>query len=111
MKRVGVLIVLPLLVFALERVNLIKDHSFEKDSEVWNTYLTGTGFPNFVAQVNRHDSERAFTGKFSGSEDNRPLPDEVWDTYRKYFYYARVPSPKENRRCRQFSPKLLRHPS
>jgi hypothetical protein len=62
MRRVGILIVLPLLAFALEKVNLIKDHGFEKDSDVWNTYLAGTGFPNFVATVSNHDSEDSFTG-------------------------------------------------
>ncbi|MBD3286079.1 T9SS type A sorting domain-containing protein [candidate division WOR-3 bacterium] len=86
MRRVGILIVLPLLLIGLERVNLIKDHSFEKDSEVWHTRLGGTGFPNFVAIVKRHDSANAYSRSFSGSGDNRPKPSNTWSKYNENTY-------------------------
>ena len=61
--------------FALERVNLIKDHSFEKDSEVWHTRIYGWGFPdNMTVKVSRHDDEYSYTGGYSGSGDTREEP-------------------------------------
>ncbi|MBN2378580.1 hypothetical protein JXM67_02100, partial [candidate division WOR-3 bacterium] len=73
MKRISVLTILPLLLFALEKVNLVKDHSFEKDSEVWHTRVGG-GWPQ-IALVSRHDPESAYTGEYSGSGDTRPEPE------------------------------------
>jgi len=71
MKRMFALAFLPLALFALETVNLIKDHSFEKDSEVWQSYTgRNDGRPD-SAIANRHDAEKALKGGFSGSCDNR----------------------------------------
>ena len=72
MKKVGVLFVLPLMVFALERVNLIKDHSFEKDSEVWYTRISGSSMPYSVI-VKCPDSPKAFSGGYSASCDTRGI--------------------------------------
>ncbi|MBN2379906.1 T9SS type A sorting domain-containing protein [candidate division WOR-3 bacterium] len=85
MKQVGVLILLPFLVFSLETVNLIKDHSFEKDSDLWNYYI-GASIPtsDIPAFANRHDSEKAFDGIYSASCDTRtPLqnaPEQYTDS-------------------------------
>lgn len=43
MKRFAFLAFLPVVLFALEPVNLIKDHSFEEDSELWQVYAGGDG--------------------------------------------------------------------
>jgi len=71
MKRFVFLTSLPLVLFALETVNLIKDAGFEKDSDVWQTYTgRNDGRPD-SAIANRHDAEKALKGGFSGSCDNR----------------------------------------
>jgi len=73
MKRISVLVLIPLMLFGLERVNLIKDHSFEMDCEVWHTRLGGS-WPQ-IAEVNRYDNHNSHTGFYSGSGDTRPEPD------------------------------------
>ncbi len=80
MKRFVFLAFLPVVLFALETVNLIKDHSFEKDSEVWQTYAGGQSDLD-SAVANRHDMEKAWSGSFSGSSDNRTPPGEIWVDY------------------------------
>jgi len=79
MKRISSVFLIPLVLFALERVNLIKDASFEKDSEVWHTNITGGSFPNFAASVTRYDSEKSYSGNYSGSGDNRSRPNPIRD--------------------------------
>ncbi len=76
MKRVFVLAFLPLVLFGFETVNLLKDHSFEKDSEVWATSEGSkwAGVGEDSAIVNRHDSQSSFDGSFSASGDTRTTP-------------------------------------
>ncbi|NLI98790.1 hypothetical protein GX441_09075, partial [bacterium] len=69
MKRLIVVLFLPLMLFGLERVNLIKDAGFEKDSDVWDSYV-GRGPTHGLtpaATVSTHDSEKAYSGSFSAS--------------------------------------------
>ncbi|MBN2379409.1 T9SS type A sorting domain-containing protein [candidate division WOR-3 bacterium] len=82
MRWIGVLISLPILMFALETVNLVKDHGFEKDSEVWNTYIITTR-PDSKATVDKHDSVKASNGKFSGSGDTRTGPENPYEGERE----------------------------
>jgi len=77
MKRISTVLLLPLMLFALERVNLIKDHSFEKDSEVWHTRVVCWTYPDCDAIVSRHDLENSYTGGFSGSGDTRIKPNII----------------------------------
>jgi len=55
---VMVALLLPLVLGALETVNLIKDHSFEKDSDVWQYYALGESDLD-SAVANRHDSKKS----------------------------------------------------
>ena len=80
MRRVFVLAFLPLVLFALEPVNLIKVGGFEKDSEVWQVYAGGDGVQD-SAVANRHDPEKAYTGLCSASSDTRKLPGDYWVFY------------------------------
>ena len=80
MRRVFALVFLPVVLFALESVNLIKDHSFEKDSELWQVYAGGDGVQD-SAVANRHDPEKAYTGLCSASSDTRKLPGDYWVFY------------------------------
>lgn len=80
MRRLFAFAFLPVVLLALEPVNLIKDHSFEKDSEVWQTYAGGQSDLD-SAVANRHDMEKAWSGSFSGSSDNRTPPGEIWANY------------------------------
>jgi hypothetical protein len=74
MKNLLVLILFPLLLFGLERVNLIKNHGFEKEDSSWEVY---TGFLEYIendsAKANKHDSERSYSGIFSSSADTRSI--------------------------------------
>ncbi len=73
MRRVLVLAVLPIVLFALEKVNLIKDGGFEKNSEVWLECAGGDkGGDSAVA--NRHSSEKSFSGEYSAFSDTREMP-------------------------------------
>jgi len=76
MKRAFVLAFLPMVLFGLETVNLLKDPSFEKDSEVWVTSLGSkwAGVGEDSAIVNRHDSQSSYDGSFSASGDTRITP-------------------------------------
>ncbi len=73
MKRILVLSFLPLILLALEKVNLIKDAGFEKDSDKWNTY-TGAYGPVDSAKVTRHSSEYSSSGLFSALCDTWANP-------------------------------------
>ncbi len=81
MKRIIVfLAIVPCLAFGLEKVNLIKDHSFEDNSDAWMTYAkTRTGKDLDPTAVSRHDSAKAYKGYYSGYCDTRkpPSPYEV----------------------------------
>ena len=70
MKRLCVLVILPAMLFALEKVNLIKNSGFERDSEEWRE-VTGGDSPSDTAIANSHDDEKAFAGYYSGSCDTR----------------------------------------
>ncbi len=76
MEKLGILIFLPVFLWALETVNLLKDHSFEKDSEVWVTSAGSkwAGIGEDSAIVNRHDSQSSYDGSFSASGDTRITP-------------------------------------
>ncbi len=78
MKRILVFSFLPLIVLALEKVNLIKDAGFEKNSGVWDSYVgrTVTGRPP-AATASSHDSEKANTGSYSASCDTRNAPQNL----------------------------------
>jgi hypothetical protein len=68
-NRIFVLSFLPLMLFALEKVNLMKDGGFEKNNEIWNAY--GGGLPLDTAIADRHDSVKYFSGSYSGSCETR----------------------------------------
>ncbi len=75
MKRILVLTVLPVMLFALERVNLIKDAGFERNSELWKIHAkTASGKDIDSNAVEKHDSTRIYTGGYSGSCDTRKPP-------------------------------------
>jgi hypothetical protein len=75
MKRVFVLAILPLVLFGLETVNLIKDAGFEKDSGIWQIQYEADGeFDSTV--VNPHDSEKGYENQHSGSIDTRNQPED-----------------------------------
>jgi hypothetical protein len=80
MKRLALILLLPAVLLALEPVNLIKDHSFEKDSELWQVYAGGDGNQD-SAVASRHDPEKAYTGFCSASSDTRKLPGDYWVFY------------------------------
>jgi len=76
MKVAAMLLLLPLVLGALERVNLLKNAGFEREDEAWHAY-TGMTRPPVAydsAKANAHDPERAFTGSFSASVDTRTRP-------------------------------------
>jgi len=76
MKVAAMLLLLPLVLGALERVNLLKNAGFEREDETWHSY-TGMTRPPVAydsAKANAHDPERAFTGSFSASVDTRARP-------------------------------------
>jgi hypothetical protein len=80
MKRVFALAFLPVILSALETVNLIKDHSFEKDSEMWQFYAEGYGDQD-SAVAKRHDPENAYSGLYSASCDTRTPAGQLWPAY------------------------------
>jgi len=66
---------LPVVLFALEPVNLIKEAGFEKDSEVWIEHSKIYGSGDFDSTVyNRHDPDSAYIGDYCGSIDGRIRP-------------------------------------
>ncbi|MBA7609266.1 hypothetical protein ES703_16454 [subsurface metagenome] len=82
MKRMFVLAFLPLVLFALETVNLIKAAGFEKDSELWRAYAAPRVANELDSAIaNRHDLERAFSGDYSGSCDTRTTPGDPYIAY------------------------------
>lgn len=78
MKRiVFFLAIVPCLAFGLETVNLLKDASFEKNSELWQTSagsVWATDNKKDSAVASRHDSLSATKGSFSASGDTRIKP-------------------------------------
>jgi len=87
MKRISILLILPFFLFALERVNLIKDHSFEKDSEVWHTRVWGDSYPS-VANVDRHDPQKSIEGNYAGSGDTRAEPPDPILSHEEFAYIS-----------------------
>jgi hypothetical protein len=75
MQRVFAFMFLPVVLFALESVNLIKDYSFEKDSEFWLMRSEAEGQYDSTI-INRHDPDSAYTGDYCGSIDGRKRPAE-----------------------------------
>ena len=80
MKRAFLLVFLPLALFALEPVNLIKDAGFEKDSDVWVLYSKADGGQDSTV-INRHDPDSAWDGGYSGSVDTRTRPAQGLPNY------------------------------
>jgi len=80
MKRVFVLVFLPMLLFGLETVNLIKDAGFEKDSELWLMRSEADGEYDST-EINRHDSDSAYIGNYCGFIDTRTQPGVVPNAY------------------------------
>jgi len=77
MKRFVFLTSLPLVLFALEPVNLIKDGGFEKNSELWLERSEIHGPGGFDSTVyNRHDPDSVYIGNYCGSIDGRKRPAE-----------------------------------
>jgi hypothetical protein len=72
MKKIAVLIVLPIFLFALERVNLIKNGSFEEEG-VWEVTTGASWVPNPAVGTDKDDST-SVTGQYSASADNREKP-------------------------------------
>jgi hypothetical protein len=73
MKRVFVLAFLPLVLFGLETVNLIKDAGFEKDNEMWlmDSYAS---WDDDSTVIDSHDPDSSYTGEYCGSIDTRTQP-------------------------------------
>ncbi len=98
MKRIFMSAFLPVMLFALEPVNLIKDGSFEKDSELWlerSKIINGPG--DFDSTVyNRHDPDSAYIGNYCGSIDGRRRPgQDLPDFYGVIgYFYEIIPYPK-----------------
>ena len=72
MKKVWLIIALPIVLSALERVNLVKDASFEEDNSVWLTRSEAAMLDSIV--FDPHDPSSAYKGAFSGSIDTRIRP-------------------------------------
>jgi len=78
MKRMFAFVFLPVLLFALEPVNLIKDAGFEKGSELWLERSKIYGSGGFDSTIyNWHDPDSAYIGSYCGSIDGRTRPAEV----------------------------------
>jgi hypothetical protein len=73
MKRIFAFVFLPVVLFALEPVNLIKDAGFEKDSELWLMRSEAEGQYDSTI-INRHDPDSACIGNYCGSIDGRKKP-------------------------------------
>jgi hypothetical protein len=73
MRRVSVFIFLPLILFALERVNLIRNASFECEDSVWIVESGSWREPNPAVGTTK-DSSKSVTGSFSASADTRESP-------------------------------------
>ena len=89
MKRVGSLILLPIMVFGLEQVNLIKNSGFEEDNDIWRAWTKSDEYPS-VSLSNRHDNQKAYTGLYSGSQDTRPDPGKTEFNYLEYSYLTQT---------------------
>ncbi|MCK4333981.1 T9SS type A sorting domain-containing protein [candidate division WOR-3 bacterium] len=75
MKRLFAFVFLPVVLLALEPVNLIKDGGFEKDSELWLERSEINKPGDFDSTVyNRHDPDSAYIGNYCGSIDGRIRP-------------------------------------
>jgi len=57
MKRLSLLALLPFVLFALERVNLIRNSSFEKDDSVWVVEKGAYQEPNPAEGTTQDDSK------------------------------------------------------
>lgn len=75
MKKLLVFVLLPVVLFGLETVNLIKDAGFELDSEVWSMRSEADGEYDSTI-IDRHDPDSSFNGNFSGSIDTRTSPSD-----------------------------------
>jgi len=98
MKRFAFLAFLPVVLFALETVNLIKDGGFEKDSEVWLERSEIHGPGSFDSTVyNRHDPDSAYIGNYCGSIDGRKRPAQNLPPLYgiEGFFYQIIPYPKQ----------------
>jgi hypothetical protein len=88
MKRMFVFVFLPVVLFALEPVNLIKNVGFEKDSELWLMRSRPDGGYDSTV-INRHDQDSAYIGNYCGSIDTRICPAASLPNYyseRGYLY-------------------------
>ncbi|NLI98875.1 hypothetical protein GX441_09510, partial [bacterium] len=66
MKKLMIIVFLPMALFALERVNLIKNHSFEKEDSSWKAYTGTLGYlENDSAKAETRDSGTAVSGFYS----------------------------------------------
>ena len=72
MKKVFPIIAAPIVLFALERVNLVKYVSFEVDNDVWLTRSEAAMLDSIVIET--HDPSSSYIGAFSGSIDTRIRP-------------------------------------
>jgi hypothetical protein len=73
MKRLSVFIFLPLILSALERVNLIRNGSFERDDSIWIVESGASMNPNPAIGTTK-DSSESISGKFSASADTKERP-------------------------------------
>jgi len=73
MKRFSLLVLLPLALCALERVNLIKNASFEREDSIWIVESGALLEPNPAVGTTK-DSLKSTTGLFSASADTREAP-------------------------------------
>ena len=73
MKRLFAFVFLPLVLFALERVNLIRNRGFEREDSVWIVETGAWGVPNPAIGTTK-DTLESITGLFSASADTKEPP-------------------------------------
>jgi hypothetical protein len=73
MKRVSIFVFLPFILFALERVNLIRNGGFEREDSIWIVESGSWGEPNPAVGTTK-DTLESITGLFSASADTREIP-------------------------------------
>jgi hypothetical protein len=96
MRRAFVSAFLPVVLFALEPVNLIKNAGFEKDSELW--LMRSEAEVEYDSTIiNRHDPDSAYIDEYCGSIDSRKEPapglPELYDAVGYLYQIITLPKP------------------
>ncbi len=72
MRRLLYITLIPVMLLALEKVNLIKDAGFELESSLWRYRTIPEGTDSIL--VNKHDADSFYLGEWSGTIDTRKKP-------------------------------------